>query len=162
MTKSAISLKHHYCYYLCVKAKIEMDVFNKTELVSIVAGLSGSLMYIYRKNISLFEKFVIFVIGGTSSFFITPFLVHYFGWEDKMGAVGFIGYVVGAISMEAFQSLVALMDYIQNNPSIVIDIIRLRFKSKDNEIRVQERLKEDGQKDVIEEGNAKEDEIRKE
>lgn len=162
MTKSAISLKHHYCYYLCVKAKIEMDVFNKAELVSIVAGLSGSLMYIYRKNISLFEKFVIFVMGGTSSFFITPFLVHYFGWEDKMGSVGFIGYVVGAISMEAFQSLVALMDYIQNNPSIVIDIIRLRFKSKGNEIRVQERLKEDGQKDVIEEGNAKEDEIRKE
>lgn len=114
--------------------------FTKDEIVAIIGGVVGASVYVYRqeKHATLVEKLSTLVLGAAMAWLCTPVLAWKAGLTDVPGALGAIGLIVGAFSMEVFELVISILDEIQKDPKFIVNFIRKKFDSNEKE-KVQKR-----------------------
>lgn len=129
-----------------------MMYFTKDEIVAIVSGLVGASVYVYKqeKHATLLEKLTALLLGAAMAWICTPILAWRTGLTNAPGALGAIGLIVGAFSMEVFELVISVLDEIQKDPKFIVNFIRKRFDSNEKE-KVQKGKQGEGNEDESEE-----------
>ncbi|NDD54813.1 hypothetical protein EBZ39_13280 [bacterium] len=109
-----------------IKAIIDSIGFNNTILL--VSGMLGALSYALKKEMRLWQKVSVVIMGGASSLFVTPLLVYWLGLPNTAQISGGIGYLIGLFSIEVMETAFKLFDEMQKNPKFLIEFIMKKFK----------------------------------
>lgn len=96
--------------------------------VLLTSGALGGLSYVLKKEMSLWQRVLIIIMGGASSLLLTPLVIY---WLDLPGSTqisGGVGYLIGMFAIELMETFFKLFDTLQENPKFIFEIIAKRFK----------------------------------
>jgi len=111
-----------------IKSLIESIGFNN--FVLLISGALGAMSYAIKRDMSLWQRIGTIIIGGASSIFLTPLIVHYLTLPDTTQISGGVGYLTGLLCIEVMETVFRVMDEIQKNPRFIIDFITRKFNKK--------------------------------
>lgn len=109
-----------------IKAFIESIGFNN--FVLIVSGVLGALSYAIKKEMHLWQRISIIIMGGASSLFLAPLIVYYLDLPGTTQISGGIGYLTGLLCIEVMETVFKIFDEIQKNPKFIIDYLTRRLR----------------------------------
>lgn len=109
-----------------IKAVIDSIGFNN--FVLLTSGALGAFSYAIKKEMRLWQKVSVVIMGGASSLFLTPLLVYWLGLPGSVQMSGGIGYLIGLFCIEVMETAFKVFDEVQKNPKFLIDFITRRFR----------------------------------
>lgn len=109
-----------------IKAIIDSIGFNN--FVLLASGALGALSYAIKKEMKLWQRLSVIIMGGASSLFVAPLIVYYLNLPDTAQIAGGIGYLTGLFCIEVMETLFKLFDEIQKNPKFIVELITKRFR----------------------------------
>lgn len=89
----------------------------------IFASLAGGFIALRyeRRVLNWWQSFLVLIGGTVCAYYITPFVIQYFGFEQSMEPS--FGFLIGLTSMRALEIFYKLAEIASNNPKEIIDII---------------------------------------
>lgn len=109
-----------------IKAFIDSIGFNN--FVLLVSGVLGALSYSIKKEMPLWQRIGVILIGGASSLFVTPLIIYRLDLPNTAQISGGIGYLTGLFCIEVMETLFRVFDEIQKNPKFIVDFITRKFR----------------------------------
>lgn len=109
-----------------IKAIIDSIGFNN--FVLLASGALGALSYAIKKEMKLWQRLSVIIMGGASSLFVAPLIVYYLNLPDTAQIAGGIGYLTGLFCIEVMETLFKVFDEIQKNPKFIVELITKRFR----------------------------------
>ena len=114
--------------HIIAQAKAFFSGIADSTLFLIFGGFFGALIYARHQKLKLWEAIVAVILGTASSALLGPFLVHMAGFGDNQSAYATFGFMIGMLVKEVAELLFKLFDELQENPGLLIDILKKRKK----------------------------------
>lgn len=114
--------------HIITQAKAFFSGIGDSTLFLIFGGFFGALIYARHQKLKLWEAIVAVILGTASSALLGPFIVHLAGFADNQSAYAACGFMIGMLVKEVAELLFKLFDELQENPALLIDILKKRKK----------------------------------
>ena len=109
-----------------IKALIDSIGFNN--FVLLASGALGAFSYAIKKEMKLWQRLSVIIMGGASSLFVAPLIVYYLSLPNTAQIAGGVGYLTGLFCVEVMETFFRIFDEVQKNPKFILDYITKRFK----------------------------------
>ena len=110
------------------KIKQIIDAMGFNNFVLLTSGALGGLSYVLKKEMSLWQRVLIIIMGGASSLLLTPLVIYWLDLPNTTQISGGIGYLTGLLCIEVMETVFKIFDEVQKNPKFIIEFITKKLK----------------------------------